>query len=35
MNMGYSEIMIFQGGMPEWVQMGYPTTQGAQPGKLK
>jgi rhodanese-related sulfurtransferase len=32
---GYTNLMIFQGGMPEWINKGYPVASGAQPGKLK
>jgi rhodanese-related sulfurtransferase len=32
---GYTNIMVFQGGMPEWLNKGYPVISGAQPGKFK
>jgi 3-mercaptopyruvate sulfurtransferase SseA len=31
--MGYTYLLVFQGGMPEWVQKGYPVATGASPGK--
>ena len=32
--MGYANLMVFQGGMPEWTGKGYPVKSGNQPGKL-
>jgi len=32
--MGYTNLMVFQGGMPEWTGKGYPVKSGNQPGKL-
>jgi 3-mercaptopyruvate sulfurtransferase SseA len=32
--MGYTYLMIFQGGMPEWIQKGYPLQEGNKPGRL-
>lgn len=32
--MGYTNLMVFQGGMPEWTEKGYPVKSGNQPGKL-
>jgi len=32
---GYTNIMVFQGGMPAWSEKGYPVISGAQPGKYK
>jgi len=31
--MGYTNLMVFQGGMPAWVGKGYPLVSGAEPGK--
>jgi hypothetical protein len=33
--MGYTYLMIFQGGMPEWTMKGYPILKGTAPGKMK
>jgi 3-mercaptopyruvate sulfurtransferase SseA len=33
--MGHTNLMVFQGGMPEWTGKGYPVKSGNQPGKLK
>ena len=33
--MGYTNLLVFQGGMPAWAGKGYPTVAGAQPGKFK
>lgn len=33
--MGFTNLMVFQGGMPEWVGKGYPVKSGNEPGKLK
>jgi rhodanese-related sulfurtransferase len=32
---GYTNIMVFQGGMPAWVGKGYPVVSGAEPGKYQ
>jgi hypothetical protein len=33
--MGYTNLMIYQAGMPDWLLRGYPVVQGAQPGTFK
>ncbi len=33
--MGYTHLMIFQGGWPEWTGNGYPVQKGSQPGRFK
>lgn len=33
--MGYTYLMIYQAGMPEWREKGYPVVKGSQPGKSK
>jgi rhodanese-related sulfurtransferase len=33
--MGYTSIMIYQAGMPDWLSKGYPVQKGDKPGKLK
>jgi len=33
--MGYTSIMIYQAGMPDWLSKGYPVQMGNTPGKLK
>lgn len=33
--MGYTYIMIYQPGMPDWLLKGYPVQKGKQQGKLK
>jgi rhodanese-related sulfurtransferase len=33
--MGYTTIMIYQAGMPDWASKGYPVQKGNNPGKLK
>ena len=35
MEMGYTNIMIYQAGMPDWLSKGNPSQKGSQPGKLK
>ena len=35
MDMGYTFLMIYQDGMPDWLMRGYPVTKGARPGKYK
>ncbi len=34
-DMGYTYLMIYQAGMPDWTAKGLPVQKGAQPGKLK
>jgi rhodanese-related sulfurtransferase len=33
--MGYTYILIYQPGMPDWLLKGYPVQKGKQQGKLK
>lgn len=33
--MGFTNLKVFQGGMPEWISKGYPVTSGHEPGNLK
>lgn len=33
--MGYTYILIYQPGMPDWLLKGYPVQKGNQQGKLK
>ncbi len=33
--MGYTYIMIYQAGMPDWLAKGYPVQNGNYPGRLK
>ncbi len=33
--MGYTYLMIYQAGMPDWLQKGNPVQKGSRPGKLK
>ncbi len=35
MEMGYTNILVFQGGVPAWTEAGYPLKSGPQPGKFK
>ena len=30
--MGYTKLMIYQEGMPDWLAKGYPVIKGAAPG---
>jgi hypothetical protein len=32
MEMGYTYLMIYQAGMPDWLMQGLPVTRGAKPG---
>jgi hypothetical protein len=34
-DMGYTNLMIYQAGMPDWIMKGYPVQKGNQPGPLK
>jgi hypothetical protein len=34
-DMGYTSVMIYQAGMPDWLSKGYTIQKGNQPGKLK
>jgi rhodanese-related sulfurtransferase len=33
--MGYTNLMIYQAGIPDWIEKGNPVKKGAQPGRLK
>lgn len=35
MEMGYTNLMIYQAGMPDWLSKGYQTEKGSKPGKLR
>jgi rhodanese-related sulfurtransferase len=35
MEMGYTNIVIYQAGMPDWLSKGNPAQKGSKPGKLK
>jgi rhodanese-related sulfurtransferase len=30
--MGYTNLMIYQEGLPDWLMKGYPVKKGAQQG---
>jgi hypothetical protein len=32
MDMGFTYLMIYQAGMPDWLMQGYPVTKGSKPG---
>ncbi len=32
--LGYTYLMIYQAGMPDWLMQGYPVTKGAKPGRF-
>ena len=32
MEMGYTYLMIYQAGMPDWLMKELPVTKGAKPG---
>jgi len=32
MEMGYTSLMIYQAGMPDWLMRGYPVAKGAKAG---
>jgi rhodanese-related sulfurtransferase len=32
--MGYTNLMLFQGGWPDWIGKGYPVKTGPQSGKF-
>jgi rhodanese-related sulfurtransferase len=34
-DMGYTSVMIYQAGMPDWSSKGYPVQNGNKPGSLK
>ncbi len=33
--MGYTNLMIYQAGMPDWLLKGYPVQKGNRPGKMQ
>lgn len=33
--MGYTYLMIYQEGMPDWLMKGYPVKKGVQSGTFK
>jgi rhodanese-related sulfurtransferase len=33
--LGYTNLMIYQAGMPDWQAKGYPVQKGSKPGNLK
>ena len=33
--MGYTNLMIYQAGMPDWLAKGYKVQKGDKPGKMK
>jgi rhodanese-related sulfurtransferase len=33
--LGYTSLMIYQAGMPDWFSKGYPVQQGKTTGHLK
>ncbi len=33
--MGYTYLMIYQAGMPDWLAKGFPVQRGSKPGILK
>ncbi len=33
--MGYTNLMIYQAGMPDWLRKGNPVQKGSRPGKVK
>ncbi len=35
LDMGYTYLMIYQAGMPDWLNKGLPVVKGALPGKLR
>jgi rhodanese-related sulfurtransferase len=35
MEMGHTQLMIYQGGMPDWLLQGNPVQKGGKPGSLK
>jgi len=35
LDMGYTYLMIYQAGMPDWLTKGYPVKRGIQEGKPK
>jgi hypothetical protein len=33
--MGYTHLLIYQAGIPDWIMKKYPVQKGDQPGKLR
>lgn len=33
--MGYTNVLLYKEGMPDWLMKGYPVQKGTTPGKLK
>jgi rhodanese-related sulfurtransferase len=33
--MGYTHLLIYQAGIPDWLMKGYPVKKGDQPGAFK
>ncbi len=33
--MGYTNLLIYQAGMPDWLLQGFPVQKGDNPGRLK
>ena len=33
--MGYTYLMIYQEGMPDWLLKGYPVHKGSKPGTFR
>jgi rhodanese-related sulfurtransferase len=33
--MGYTNLMIYQAGMPDWLLKRYPVQKGSRPGKMQ
>ena len=33
--MGHTNILVYQAGMPDWLSKGFPVQKGNTPGKLK
>jgi rhodanese-related sulfurtransferase len=33
--LGYTSLMIYQAGMPDWFSKGYPVQKGKKTGQLK
>jgi hypothetical protein len=34
-DMGYTNLMVYQAGMPDWISHRYPVLKGSEPGKLR
>jgi rhodanese-related sulfurtransferase len=32
--LGYTNLLLYQAGMPDWVKNGYPVARGKEPGSL-